>query len=172
MNWQKVEGWFSERDATLYEYIASVMPDGFRMLEVGAYKGRSTLCMIDKCKKAGKKPLIDIVDNFEGDIHIGFNDSYADFMSNLRKDMDYIGNIYIGESPYISSNIPFYYDFIFIDASHDYHSVKADISTWKEFLNEGGMIGGHDYQWASVNKAVKEIFPKIKVFGTCWLIEN
>lgn len=169
MNWQGIDGWFTPQDATLYEYIVNKLPDGFSMLEVGAYKGRSTMCMIECLKKAGKKASIDIVDNFTGDIHIGFNDSYPDFIKNV--DMDYIRQVYIGESPYISQNINQVYDFIFIDASHDYISVKKDILTWKHFLKPKGLIGGHDFQWASVHKAVTEIYPHPSVFGTCWLKE-
>ena len=58
-------------------------------------------------------------------------------------------------------------DFIYIDANHLYEPVKEDILAWLPKVKEGGIIGGHDYDyfdkhtgWHSVKKAVNEIFSK------------
>lgn len=36
-------------------------------------------------------------------------------------------------------------DIAFIDASHDYDSVKEDITLWKPKIKRGGIMAGHDY---------------------------
>lgn len=38
-----------------------------------------------------------------------------------------------------------YFDFIYIDAAHDYDSVKKDVEIWWPKLKEGGIFSGHDY---------------------------
>ena len=38
-----------------------------------------------------------------------------------------------------------YFDFIYIDAAHDYQSVKEDVEAWWPKLKEGGIFSGHDY---------------------------
>lgn len=38
-----------------------------------------------------------------------------------------------------------YFDFIYIDASHDYHSVKLNIETYWPKLNNNRFMAGHDY---------------------------
>jgi hypothetical protein len=36
-------------------------------------------------------------------------------------------------------------DFVYLDARHDYVSVKQDLDTWMEKLRPGGILAGHDY---------------------------
>jgi hypothetical protein len=38
-----------------------------------------------------------------------------------------------------------YFDFIYIDAAHDYDSVKDDLEAWWPKLQDGGIFSGHDY---------------------------
>lgn len=38
-----------------------------------------------------------------------------------------------------------YFDFIYIDAGHDYDSVRDDLKAWWPKLKEGGIFSGHDY---------------------------
>jgi hypothetical protein len=58
---------------------------------------------------------------------------------------------------------------IYIDASHDYISVKEDINLWLPKLKPGGVICGDDYilGWPGVIQAVDEVFGKenINVVG-------
>lgn len=42
------------------------------------------------------------------------------------------------------------FDFVYIDAKHDYKSVKDDIETWWPTVKKGGILAGHDYQHKSV----------------------
>jgi predicted O-methyltransferase YrrM len=36
-------------------------------------------------------------------------------------------------------------DFIYIDANHDYDSIKRDLNCWWPKLRSGGLFSGHDY---------------------------
>jgi SAM-dependent methyltransferase len=63
-------------------------------------------------------------------------------------------------------------DFVYIDAKHDYESVKKDISAWKGKVRRGGIISGHDYSRDSVAQAVNEQFSMPMSFrGDVWYIE-
>lgn len=54
---------------------------------------------------------------------------------------------------------------VFIDALHDYESVKQDIELWWPLVAPGGYLSGHDYnhKWPGVMRAVAEAFPLFKV---------
>lgn len=56
-------------------------------------------------------------------------------------------------------------DLVFIDALHDYESVKQDISLWWPNVRIGGMLAGHDFnhQWPGVERAVAESFDLMQV---------
>ena len=63
-------------------------------------------------------------------------------------------------------------DFVFIDAAHDYESVKKDILAWLPKVKKTGIIAGHDYTWCQdVKKAVHECFPDQQIYETegCWI---
>ena len=55
-------------------------------------------------------------------------------------------------------------DFVFLDASHDYESVKEDIEAWRDHVRPGGVLSGDDYDLypiphsMEVHKVVDELF--------------
>jgi predicted O-methyltransferase YrrM len=52
------------------------------------------------------------------------------------------------------------FDFVYIDAAHDYEYVIADLKAWFHKVKIGGIIAGHDLNYPGVIKAVEEFFGK------------
>jgi predicted O-methyltransferase YrrM len=70
-------------------------------------------------------------------------------------------------------------DLVYIDAAHDYKSVRADILAWLPKLKRGGIMAGHDYDFSTaqsrgygVIRAVHEVFccPDRVFRDTSWLV--
>jgi predicted O-methyltransferase YrrM len=49
-------------------------------------------------------------------------------------------------------------DFAYIDARHDYDSVRQDLEAWFPKIRPGGILAGHDYPEPGVRAAVDEFF--------------
>jgi hypothetical protein len=64
--------------------------------------------------------------------------------------------------------------FVFIDGSHLYESIKADIIAWLPKVKSGGFIGGHDIdqpeEFNGVRKAVDELIgpANITIYNKRW----
>lgn len=64
-------------------------------------------------------------------------------------------------------------DFVFIDASHDALSVKADLASWMIRVKEDGVIAGDDINANGVSEAVKWFFDnsKLEILGRQWMVD-
>ncbi len=59
-------------------------------------------------------------------------------------------------------------DFCFIDASHNFDSVIADIEAWKPFVKPGGILAGHDATFSfGVKRALKR-YNVTAIEGDVW----
>jgi Methyltransferase domain len=176
-----VEGWFTF--PVIYSLQVAKAKDKAHFVEVGSWKGKSTAYMAVEIINSKKDIQFDCVDTWEGsdepahhiDKDVIDNTLYETFIKNMkpaegyykpvRMDSVSASRLYEDES----------LDFVFIDAAHDYESVKADIKAWYPKVKIGGTIAGHDYNWQSVKKAVDECLgDKVKPRETeySWLMEK
>lgn len=53
---------------------------------------------------------------------------------------------------------PEYVDFVYIDASHEYKDVQADLKAWLPVVRKGGILAGHDYgDGRNPNEVIKAV---------------
>lgn len=141
-----------------------------RILELGTYRGRSACAMLDN-----SKAQLWCVDNFCGPA--GAVVTRADYdicRDNLKPHLNRVH--FLVEDTVTACGLlgksakPF--DMVFIDASHDYESVRADIVAALPLVRAGGLLCGHDYcrSWPGVKRAVDELLPTHKVSGVIWYV--
>ena len=150
-------------------------PPQIKMLEIGSHMGESTMMFAS----SNIFSEIHCVEPFEGYEKFNDENNYdwnfiqeqfninTRFFDNiiLHKDFSYnIVNNFEDES----------FDFIYIDANHEYEHIKRDIEMYLPKLKKDGIFGGHDYNeehWLGVVQAVNEVFgnPKYKFLDTSWL---
>jgi predicted O-methyltransferase YrrM len=172
------ENWFGYE--SLYSSMVSKFNDGSRFVEVGTWKGMSACFMAVEIINSGKNIQFDCVDTWEFfDWFVDINKSayenlYETFLKNIEPVKNNIKIIRMisweGASNYENESI----DFAFIDAGHDYNSIKKDLISWLPKIKKGGVIAGHDYYHKPIFDAVHEVIGEknIKPNGSCWVFEK
>jgi predicted O-methyltransferase YrrM len=175
------ENWFNFQD--IYQLAVNKFNNA-KFIEIGSWKGRSAAFMAVEILNSNKKIDFYCVDTWQGseehaeDEVIKQNNLYDEFIKNTEPVKHIISPI---RKTSLSASESFpneCFDFIFIDAAHDYENVKADIQAWFPKLKKGGIIAGHDYHpsWEGVVKAVDEwsLLGNKRIFAsnTSWIYFN
>lgn len=189
--YKSIHGWFTFPE--LYSQISNHYPDGSHFVEIGVWKGQSAAYMAVELINKNKQIKFDCVDTWNGsEEHLDATDAVS-FEPNLLKDKDWLYNHFLENITPVNHIITpirkpsleaatLYgdnsLDFIFIDASHDYENVLADIKAWyPKTKHTTGVISGHDYSWGpEVKKAVHDFFDpldlSIQEQEGCWVVIN
>lgn len=159
------EGYFTYPN--LYTYAVNRFPSGSHFVEIGAWKGRSSVFMGVEIHNSGKTIKFDCVDTWKGSETENDHqtDEYVKEGKLFEKFTANIGRVSHVITPIVSDSVSASekytddsLDFVFIDGDHRYEYVLADIKAWLPKVKQGGMLAGHDYGWCEdVRKAVHEI---------------
>lgn len=179
--YQSIQGWFDFE--ILYSEMVRLAPQKATFVEIGAWKGKSTAYMAVEIMNSGKDIDFYVVDTWKGnDVEeeqkkeAAENDVKAEFLANMKSGgVDSIIKVVQGSSTCVAQQFEDgSLDFVFIDGSHDYTNVFADIKAWLPKVKKDGFIGGHDYDTVlelGVVKAVNELVPSRSLgWGCCWLV--
>ena len=171
IKWQDIQGWFDESDAELYTHIFGQLPPESIIVEIGVWRGRSTAHLLNLIDERGDSIRLHCVDSFTGDELAGFRNTKAEFERNVET-LRGLLTLHVVPSTsaakYIRNT-----DFVFIDAAHDYNSVRSDIDAWLPTVKPGGWIAGHDIGMSDVRRAVEETFGQTyKVMGNSWYVQK
>lgn len=132
-----INGWLTEEEGRCLADFAS----GMRVLELGAYAGKSTICMAQTAQE------LTCIDSFTGTGTPAPRDTYIEFCANLaRYGFDRRLTIFRGMFSLCVRQLPRgHFDFALIDGSHDFESVCVDTNNVLDVLKPSGLIGYHDY---------------------------
>lgn len=165
------QGWMGKKCRRWLKVHARAVPRAGLAVEVGSWRGRSTLVL---AKYLSPLSTLYAVDTWAGtpddpeqheSLYAGAGDVYADFRRNLAGPIrserliplrmtSLEGAAELGRRHGRRS-----LDLVFIDADHRYEAVHADILAYLPLVKPGGMIAGHDWGWPGVHQAVTELLP-------------
>ena len=144
-------GYLSEREARLLMAAAALSPAEGKNLEIGSFKGRSTVGIAYVTRELGLGKVVAVDPHTspastDPDLkRVGQTTSYDDFVSNLRN---------AGVFERVEIKRAFSHDLarewkdpirlLWIDGDHTYEGAKADLDMFKPFLADGAIVAMHD----------------------------
>jgi hypothetical protein len=170
------EDWFTYPN--FYSSLVRKFPSGSKFVEVGSWRGRSACFLGVEIHNSGKDIKLDCVDTWNGsEEHIGYNilqndGLYKEFISNIQPLSKIINPVRMESLKAVSLYEDESLDVVFLDASHTYENIKADLIAWYPKVKKGGIFSGHDYPtWTQVVKAVEEYFldKNFQSSENCWI---
>ena len=156
----KVEGFLKTPKQEFWFFTTALhAPNNAVIVEIGSFKGRSTVSFGFGCVGSGKH--IYAIDLFEGD---GANYGKGDFQEMFQSNVDRCGlTQYITAIKKHSIDASGQWekpiDILFIDGSHEYEDVKADFKAFYPHVKKGGIIAFHDIKgmWDGVIRFWEEV---------------
>lgn len=144
-----------------------------RYVEIGGYEGGSILTL--GVRFANRDIDFYSVESFMGNLDGSMDrhrlPSRQKYIENLAHFPTLRVNLIPGDSKLAPSSFnDASVDFLFIDGCHDTDAVLRDVDAWLPKLSVGAILGGDDFNWESVRRAVKQRLPEVHVMpsGCVW----
>lgn len=165
------EGYLESSEGPRLAFLASQVPEGLAIVEVGSFKGLSA-CYLARGSKAGAGNKVHCVDFWEVsgqefqrhyEAHARFSDPtvFDTFQAKItRARVKTMVEVHKGSSVEIAAGWSQPIGLLFVDADHHYDAVTADIRAWSPHLASGAVVAFHDYwrhdRFPGVSTAVHE----------------
>lgn len=168
-----LQGWGSQHP--VFEFAMSTWRPRI-YVEVGCWKGASAIHAAKLMKKHDIDGVVLTIDTWlggeehfgRGDLHrnAGYPQLYYQFLANCVHENCHDRIVPIPTTSHIGSVVlkrnEIYADIVYLDASHEYQDVVADLESYSLLLSPSGIIIGDDYHWTwpGVVRAVQEFSQK------------
>lgn len=179
---ERLQGW--SEFTSLYRQWVREAADGARFVEVGIWRGRSTIAMAEFIRESGKRIEFIAVDHFLGSAEhqAELIETGDDLMSLFNRHARAAGvreliHMIPCDSVKAAKHIQdLSCDLVYLDASHDAQSVTSDITAWWPKVKHGCRLAGHDWggNWPGVTQAVTEFVAReglpLEEIGSTWSV--
>jgi len=189
MSIHDLPGWFDYAD--LYNEVVAKAANFDTVVEIGVGFGKSIAHMARGAINATKKLRVFGVDPFYDDWDSDkptwganhapwaraqggpFNAVVAAMREHAREELEYINLLRCRSTQAARMFDDGSLFFVFVDGSHHYEDVKADLEAWEPKIRKGGIFAGHDHtdSFQGVLRAVAERWTdgKTEQMGACWV---
>lgn len=155
----EIDGWLSDSEGELLYQLAKKVPSGQAIVELGSWKGKSTVWLA-KGTEAGQRNKVHSIDPHSGSkAHIseGETNTYTAFTNNLTKAgvQDIVVPL-VNTSAEAVKRWREGIGLLWIDAMHEYEDVKRDFLSWEPHLLPGARVAFHDCDQAGPAQVVEE----------------
>lgn len=139
----------------------------YNIAEIGAWKGRVTEALASST--GGHVTVVDAwagsTDLDDATAHLDAEGAFREYLSNVGGFRNVTTYRALSHEAWRRLHHESF-DMVWIDADHRYEAVREDILMWGSLLRKGGLLCGHDGQYADVSRAVSELVKDAKRIET------
>lgn len=154
-----IEGWLSEPEGELLYSLAKQVPAGQAIVEIGSWKGRSTIWLAKGAQSGQRNKVYSIDPHCGSEAHVseGEENTYQELLTNLAKaKVEEIVIPLVAVSDEVAKSWRGNVGLLWIDASHRYEDVKRDLLSWKPHLASDAIVAFHDCDQPGPARVVNE----------------
>jgi predicted O-methyltransferase YrrM len=158
--YDKIDGWLKLEEAELLFEAASTVKSGC-IVEIGSYRGRSTVALAAGSRSGAKAPVF-AIEPHEHFIGVkggafGPNDRRAFFRTLLQTKLFSMVRLLNTTSTVIAPGWDKPIALLFIDGDHRYEAVYSDFSSWRPFLMNDALVIFNDATGVGPSQLIKEL---------------
>ena len=156
-----IDGWLSVKERKFLYLLASSCKERGKIVEIGSWKGRSTICLAKALKDQNSNGKVYAIDPHVGSSEHNSNEqkvwTFEEFKKNISRAgvENYIVPI-VKTSKDAATEFVGPVEFIFIDGAHEYELVKLDFDVWFPKVIDDGIMAFHDTDWDGPKQLVRE----------------
>ena len=178
---EPIPGFLGESEARLLGTFAACVPRGGTIVEIGSFKGKSTVMLGTVAAHYVLGPLVAIdphnFNNAELEAHRTSPDasSYNEFLQNLAATgVGDLVEVHRAYSTDIMSRWTRPISFLWIDGDHSYRGAKADFDGFARYLLPGGVVAFHDalHEFAGPIRVFVEDVLRSDRFGAAGFVQS
>lgn len=161
----QIDGFLSDDEGELLYRLARNVPRGQAIVELGRFKGKSTVWLA-KGTESGQKNRVYSIAPAAGSkdrISGGNNNTSTTFLTNLTKAgvHDTVVALAItsdNAAKLWKKNVGLKVGLLWVNASREYEDVKKTLLSWKQYLVPGAIVALHNCDQPGPAQVVKECF--------------
>jgi predicted O-methyltransferase YrrM len=172
----KVDGWLTDKEGELLYNFAKRCTGKGVIVEIGSWKGKSTI-WLGKGSKKGPQVKIYAIDPHTGSTE--HNEEYGkvwtfdEFQKNIKNaKVDDIVIPIVETSKEAAEKIDGPVELVFIDGAHEYSLVELDFRSWFPKMIDGGIMAFHDTEWLGTKKVLEKYIYKSRNFRNIGRIDS
>lgn len=172
--YMNVAGWTDAGMFDVYDEILKLIPDGGIFVEVGCWKGRSSIYLLERLHELKKNISIWFVDTFTG-CEYGKGGQIGKSLDEFESNIVAAGfpkntNWKAVAMDSIEASTMFEKVFaVFLDGNHESTYVRNELLAWKDKCE---IVSGHDYLDPPIRRIVGEVLGQVKDFGSSYLYQR
>lgn len=153
-----IEGWLTDAEGELLFRLASECPPGAPIVEIGSWKGKSTVWLACGVRDAGATQVF-AIDPHQHSLEDPEAKTLDDLHANIaRADVAAVVVPIVAASHTAAAAFARQPGVVFVDGNHLEDAVRADLADWFPKLLNGGVLALHDVlneRWSGPRRALR-----------------